>query len=318
MTPDIIICGLGTNDFFYGNASFYQSNMTEMLSTMRTSYPNVPIVLVKIPVTTGTGANNITKASAQWAVIDTLAATDNKIIVWDWYKLLAQSTGSYMSSDKLHPSAMGANALANDILTWLLPANTSNTVQVGIGGQPDWTAGTKSVFSDLVVAPGAFGGTNFTRLTTGAIGTVMTSTNVAGFATPGYSTLGARNITVWSGLDVAWDSQPTAVTELFGGTKHRFYSDTSMASQVRVTAHVVDAGGTGAALAVQYSADGSTWAYPGASSTPSVAITTANSDVASSWADLVVAAKADLRWRIVGSCTVSGSPSFSSINVEFR
>lgn len=192
INPDVIFCGLGTNDFFYGSAVFYKSNMTEMLSTIRNSYPNIPIILVKIPVSTGTGANNLTKASAQWAVIDELAAADNKIIVWDWFKLFAQSTGSFMNADKLHPNSLGANALANNFMSWLLPSDTTNFAPVGINGQPDWAnTSTTDTFGSLMMAPSGLV-TKFDRIKTGTIGTVMTSTSIAGYAAPAWALSGSK------------------------------------------------------------------------------------------------------------------------------
>ncbi len=137
LSIDVAVVGFGTNDLKYNTASVYQTNMTQLIADLNAlTHPPSVIVLVKIPVSGSAGAfNNLATAQSQWAVIDTLAAANSNVIVWDWYQLFPQSAGTYFNVDLLHPTAQGANLLANSLAELLLPPSAMRGMTYS-GGSP--------------------------------------------------------------------------------------------------------------------------------------------------------------------------------------
>lgn len=131
LSIDVAVVGFGTNDIYYGSVSNYQTRMTQLVADLNalTNPPSV-IVLVKLPVSV---FNDLTKVQQQWAVIDTLAAANSNVIIWDWYKLFARSTGTLFNTDNLHPNAYGANLLANSLAELILPPSAMRGVSYSQG-----------------------------------------------------------------------------------------------------------------------------------------------------------------------------------------
>lgn len=118
-------------------------------------------------------------------------------------------------------------------------------------------------------------------------------------------------------LQTEWTNQPSAVTELFGATRHRAKIDLTNASTARLVVDVVVAGATGATLRGQYSLDGSTWFYLDGSGGPSAVIDSIGLAV-SSTIMLDGAALADVFIRIVGKDgDAAADPAFGLIMLQF-
>ena len=126
-------------------------------------------------------------------------------------------------------------------------------------------------------------------------------------------------------LAATWATQPAAVTEFLGVTRHRSAGLLQGVVKARVLANVTAAGVAGAVLGVQYSIDsGVTWTWldgtAGATTTgaPNVGISSTGVQ-AGAWAALVAGAKVDVWLRLIGaSGNGIASPAFGNIYLETR
>lgn len=219
MNLDGLIIYLGQNDILATSLPTFISQYQTIIDTIKSKLPGTkPVSVVMLgqnPCVEG-NRTNVALVKQFNDATRTLAVANGFTFI-DLYPILgnpaiSDPAGLYVGStnDGVHPGDKGHELIANAIMDKVYPSDSgdytptrlnigdglmldvNNLSSAGIAGQADWTAGTKSIFSDLVVAPGSFGGTQFTRLTTGAVGTVMTSVNFLGNAVPAWGLSGSQ------------------------------------------------------------------------------------------------------------------------------
>ena len=116
-----------------------------------------------------------------------------------------------------------------------------------------------------------------------------------------------------TGTAVVWTNMPLVATEFLALAIYRRRLDLTAAASARLTVEQSVAGSAAAALKLQHSSDGATWADSG----PTVAVGVGTGLKVGAWAPLVAAAKGDVQFRLVGSGGDGvADPAFHRVTLE--